>query len=169
MRSGLGVVPRAPRGDSRRQRTNQQACAQVALNLLRGKWKLEILLLLMKGPVRLGQLRRLIPQATKKMLIQRLREMEREGIIVRTEFNGKVKHVEYTVSAPVGIAILNLLGLLMDWGNTAGVLTRFSAPAWDPPLPPAAPATTPPPASPAPIETQPRKTSGDRSAPRRTA
>jgi len=89
----------------------------MALNLLRGKWRIEILLLLMDGPVRLGQLRRRIPRATRKMLVQRLREMEKEGIITRTDLSGKIKRVEYTVCDPFGIAVLDLLVFLADWGR----------------------------------------------------
>lgn len=71
---------------------------------------------MLDGPVRLGQLRRLIPCASKKVLVQQLHELEKDGIIVRTDFGGKIKHVEYTISTPFGKAVVNLLGLLSDWG-----------------------------------------------------
>ena len=44
-----------------------------AIRLLQGKRKIEILCLLRSGPVRLGQLSRLIPSASKKVLTQNLR------------------------------------------------------------------------------------------------
>jgi DNA-binding HxlR family transcriptional regulator len=87
----------------------------LTLDLLRGKWKIEILQLLMNGPVRLGQVRRRIPQATKKMLVQRLHEMEKQGIITRADLTGKIKHVEYTVSTPLGNAVLQILAILRKW------------------------------------------------------
>ena len=90
--------------------------AQVALCLIRGKWKIQILATMLDGPVRLGQLRRFIPRASNKVLVQQLHELERDRIIVRTDFSGKIKHVEYTMSAPLGLAVVNLLGLLSDWG-----------------------------------------------------
>ena len=71
---------------------------------------------MLNGPVRLGQLRRLIPCASKKVLVQQLHELEKDGIIVRTDLSGKIQHVEYAISAPLGKAVLNLLGLLSDWG-----------------------------------------------------
>ncbi|MGB6133629.1 MAG: helix-turn-helix domain-containing protein [Acidobacteriaceae bacterium] len=107
----------------------------MALNLLRGKWRIEILLLLLDGPVRLGQLRRRIPGATKKMLVQRLREMEREGIITRTDLSGKIKRVEYTVCDPVGVAVLDLLVFLAEWSThhlPASILNDGVAPAPNP-------------------------------------
>ena len=52
---------------------------QFAIALIHGKWKIGIISNLRRGPVRLSQLRRMFPQASKKMLAQRLREMEREA------------------------------------------------------------------------------------------
>jgi len=64
-----------------------------------------------------GRLRRLIPRASKKVLVQQLHELETDGIIVRTDLSGKIKHVKYPVAAPLGVAVMNLVGLLSDWGS----------------------------------------------------
>jgi DNA-binding HxlR family transcriptional regulator len=85
--------------------------------LIRGKWKIAILVQMIDRPVRLGQLRRLIPHVSKKVLIQQLHELENEGIIVRTDLSGRIKHVEYTLSAPLGIAVINLVGTLSGWAT----------------------------------------------------
>lgn len=71
---------------------------------------------MLDGPVRLGELRRLIPHASKKVLVQQLHELEKDGIVVRTDFSRKIKHVEYTISAPLGDEVVTLLQLLSDWG-----------------------------------------------------
>ena len=63
-----------------------------------------------------GRLRRLIPRPSKKVLIQQQHELEKDGIIVRTDLSGKIKHVEYAVAAPLGVAVMNPLGSLSDWG-----------------------------------------------------
>jgi DNA-binding HxlR family transcriptional regulator len=89
----------------------------MALDRLRGKWRIEILLSLLDGPVRLGQLRRRVPQATERMLVRRLREMEKEGIITRTDLSEKIKRVEYTLCDPAGVAVLDLLVSLAEWGT----------------------------------------------------
>jgi len=68
-------------------------------------------------PVRLGQLRRLIPHASKKVLVQQLHELEKDGIIERTDLSGRIKHVEYSLSAPLGIAVINLVGTLSGWAT----------------------------------------------------
>jgi len=102
---------------SSRDRAKIAAYAESALGVIRGKWKVEILVNLLSGPIRLGQLRRLIPRASKKVLVQQLHELEKDGIIVRTDLSGKIKHVEYALAAPLGVAVMNLLGLLSDWGS----------------------------------------------------
>jgi len=102
---------------SGRDRAKIAADAESALGVIRGKWKVEILVNLLSGPIRLGQLRRLIPRASKKVLVQQLHELEKDGIIVRTDLSGKIKHVEYAIAAPLGVAVMNLLGLLSDWGS----------------------------------------------------
>lgn len=101
---------------SGRDRARIASSAQSAFGLIRGKWKIAILVQMIDRPVRLGQLRRLIPRASKKVLVQQLHELENDGIVVRTDLSGKIKHVEYTISAPLGVALMNLVGFLSDWG-----------------------------------------------------
>lgn len=94
----------------------EQAAIQFAIGLVQGKWKIGILCRLQEGPARLGDLRRLLPKASKKMLTQHLRQMERDGLIVRSDLSGKVPHVEYSLSNPLGPAVTNLIDLLVQWG-----------------------------------------------------
>lgn len=100
---------------SSRERARIVSSAQSALYLIRGKWKIAILVQMMDRPVRLGELRRLIPCASKKVLVQQLHELERDGIIVRTDLGLRVKHVEYTISVPLGMAVIDLLRMLSEW------------------------------------------------------
>jgi len=94
-----------------------ECSAQVAVNLIHGKWKTRILSRLRHGPARLGELRRILPQASKKMLAQHLREMERDGLVVRKNLSGRVLHVEYSLSESGGYAALHLISMLQDWSN----------------------------------------------------
>jgi DNA-binding HxlR family transcriptional regulator len=94
--------------------------AEFALALIQGKWKIPILLRLEQGPARLGQLRRLLPQASKKVLTQHLRGMETNGLIVRTDLSDSVPHVEYALSPPLGIAVLHLISALAQWSLLYG-------------------------------------------------
>ena len=72
----------------------RNASLAVAL-LFQSKWRVQILCVLRTGPIRLGQLGRLIPGASKKMLSQNLRQLEADGIIVRKDMSDLVLHVEY--------------------------------------------------------------------------
>jgi DNA-binding HxlR family transcriptional regulator len=101
---------------SSRERARIASSAHSALGLIRGKWKVEILVNMLSGPIRLGHLGRLIPRASKKVLVQQLHELENDGIIVRADLSGKIKHVEYTISAPLGVAVMKLVEFLSDWG-----------------------------------------------------
>ena len=52
-------------------------------NLLGGKWKLLLLAYLSDSARRYGELRRLVPEISEKMLIQELRALETDGLVQR--------------------------------------------------------------------------------------
>jgi DNA-binding HxlR family transcriptional regulator len=91
--------------------------AEFAINLIQGKWKTRVLFQLRHGPVRMTQLRKMHPEASKKMLTQQLREMEQDGLIVRKDFSGKLRHVEYSLSHSRGFAALRLINTLATWSR----------------------------------------------------
>ncbi|WP_396127309.1 winged helix-turn-helix transcriptional regulator [Acidicapsa acidisoli] len=91
--------------------------AELTISLLQGKWKLKILSRLQLGPMRLSQLRKFFPGASKKMLTQHLREMVDDGIVVRSDLSARRRHVEYSLEASLGVAVLHLIGTLADWGS----------------------------------------------------
>ena len=92
------------------------APAELAISLLQGKWKLRILTQLKHGPIRLSQLRKIFPDASKKMLTLHLRELEQDGIVVRSDLSGRRRHVEYSLETSLGAAVLHLIGTLAEWG-----------------------------------------------------
>src|SRR5450631_2589853 len=94
----------------------EECRVQFAINLIHGKWKTGILSELQRGPSRLSQLLKKFPTASKKMLTQHLRELERDGLVVRTDLSGKLRHVEYSISDPRGVAMLQMIQLLAAWG-----------------------------------------------------
>jgi DNA-binding HxlR family transcriptional regulator len=71
-----------------------RSCTET-VRLLQGKWKMHILCAIRSGPVRLGRLTRELPTASKKVLTENLRELERAGLIVRQDFGETLRHVEY--------------------------------------------------------------------------
>jgi DNA-binding HxlR family transcriptional regulator len=92
------------------------ACGAAAV-LFQAKWKVEILCAMRSGPVRVGQLSRLIPGASKKMLTQNLRRLEADGVVVRRDMSEMVLHVEYDFDHEAREEVCSLLDQLAHWGR----------------------------------------------------
>ena len=87
-----------------------------AIGALGGKWKLHITYHLMQGVMRFGELHRAIPGVTQQMLTTQLREMEADGIVVRTVYPQVPPKVEYALTA-TGMALEPLIDALVVWGR----------------------------------------------------
>lgn len=86
------------------------------LNLIGGKYKSLILWHLIDTTLRFGELRKLIPQATPKMLTQQLREMEENNLVIRTVYPVVPPKVEYSLTE-FGRSIKPILSAMYDWGS----------------------------------------------------
>ncbi len=86
-------------------------------SLLQRKWSLHILCAMRHGPVRLSQLTRLIPKASKKALRAGLRDLESARVIIRRDLSGNVLHVEYDFTGDMRPAICRLLDHLAQLGE----------------------------------------------------
>jgi DNA-binding HxlR family transcriptional regulator len=103
------------------------ARVQRARAVLGGKWKLEILCAMRVEPVRLSQLKRLVPTASKKALSASLRSLELSHLIVRHDLSTKVLHVEYDFAETMREPVWALLDCLATWDDhTKGV--RLTSP-----------------------------------------
>jgi DNA-binding HxlR family transcriptional regulator len=89
---------------------------EAALDVIGGKWKPIVLWRLTSGPRRFGELRRLVTGISEKMLIQQLREMERDGIVERKDFQEIPPRVEYALTE-LGASLTVALGPLCEWGT----------------------------------------------------
>ncbi|GAB2855050.1 winged helix-turn-helix transcriptional regulator [Hymenobacter ruber] len=89
---------------------------RTTLNVLGGKWKLLILSYLLDEPRRYGELRRLMPEITEKMLIQELRELETDGIVARTVHQTVPPRVDYSLTGQ-GQRVQPLFGEWVGWGK----------------------------------------------------
>lgn len=89
---------------------------EVTLELIGGKYKTLILWHLMDKTLRFSELSRLIPQATPKMLTQQLKDLERDGCIIRTVYPVVPPKVEYSLSE-FGKTLLPILDTMCDWGR----------------------------------------------------
>lgn len=88
---------------------------EVTAEVIGGKWTTVLLAHLKQGPQRYSELRRLMPDITEKMLAQRLRELEAQGLVLRTLVSDTPPHVSYELT-PEGRSLGPALQALYDWG-----------------------------------------------------
>ncbi|MCC3860960.1 winged helix-turn-helix transcriptional regulator [Pseudemcibacter aquimaris] len=65
------------------------------LEIIAGRWKPEILWHLQNGPIRFNELKRLVGSVSQKMLTQQLRELIRDGLVIRKQYAEIPPRVEY--------------------------------------------------------------------------
>ena len=84
-------------------------------DVIDGRWKPMIVNALKAKPLRFGQLLRELPEASRKVATEQLRELEREGVISRTAFGKRWERVEYSLTG-YGRTLVPVLTLMADWG-----------------------------------------------------
>ena len=89
-----------------------------ALSLIGGKYKKVILFWLHRNPpnMRFNELQRTIGRISVKTLSQSLKELENDGLIIRTEYPQIPPKVEYSLSEK-GLSLIPILDDLCDWGE----------------------------------------------------
>lgn len=92
------------------------AATSEALRVLEGKWKIVIIFQLFaaKQPLRFSELERRVVGVNQKMLIQQLKELEKDGIVTRKIYPQVPPRVEYGLSA-MGLALGPSIEALIDW------------------------------------------------------
>lgn len=88
-----------------------------ALELIASKWAMLIISALEEGPMRNAALMRRLGDVSQKMLTQTLKELERNGIVIREDKKTVPPHVEYSLS-PVGRSLSETLLVLDRWAET---------------------------------------------------
>ena len=88
-----------------------------ATEVLSGKWTVPILCALLAGPVRLSQLRRLIPTASKKALTANLRSLQKAKLISRRDLSKSVLHVEYEIAQSARAPLVAIVDQLSRFQN----------------------------------------------------
>lgn len=86
------------------------------LDQIGDKWTTLVLMTLQTGPHRFNELQRSVPDISKRMLTQSLRNLERDGLVSRHVFPTKPPSVEYRLSA-LGESLLAPLGILVEWAE----------------------------------------------------
>lgn len=89
---------------------------EATLSVIGGRWKPVLVCHLLYGPKRFGELKRLIPNATERMITLQLRELEADRIVSRKVFPEVPPRVEYDVT-DYGQTLKPILVAMQDWGR----------------------------------------------------
>ncbi|MGA1830758.1 winged helix-turn-helix transcriptional regulator [Rhizobium wenxiniae] len=86
------------------------------MNQIAGKWSTLLLEALAQRPYRFGELRRLVPDISQRMLTQTLRDLQRDGYIDRQVFPTKPPSVEYRMTE-LGHSLFAPLSKVLAWAG----------------------------------------------------
>jgi DNA-binding HxlR family transcriptional regulator len=88
---------------------------EAAFRILEGRWKMLIIFhLFARSVLRFSELERAIPGVSQKMLIQQLRELEGDGVVLRTIYPQVPPKVEYSLTE-WGQAMCPALDCVLEW------------------------------------------------------
>ena len=86
------------------------------IKMLQGKWKLQILYeLCIKSPMRFGELRKILNPITNAALTNALKELEKDELVLRTQFNEMPLRVEYSLTEK-GKELFPVFYAISQWG-----------------------------------------------------
>ncbi|RKO69732.1 transcriptional regulator [Sphingobacterium puteale] len=89
---------------------------EFAVNTISGKWKIPIVWRINEGEKRPSEMLRGIAKVDRRVLNQQLKELERDGILYKKNFNELPPRVEYSLT-PLGEKLVSVLWKLNDWGK----------------------------------------------------
>ena len=89
---------------------------EATLSVIGGRWKPVLVCHLLGGRRRFGELRRLVPNATERMIALQLRELEADGVVSRHVFAEVPPRVEYELTG-YGRTLEPILLAMQDWGR----------------------------------------------------
>jgi DNA-binding HxlR family transcriptional regulator len=92
------------------------------LTIMSAKWTVEILRELSIGPVRTTYFKKAIPGLSMKSLQERIRDLEKHGMLVRTRYEGQPARVEHTIT-PLGMRISEIMVALKEIANQIETVT----------------------------------------------
>lgn len=108
-----------------------EACpVRNVLDRIGDKWTSLLLVALAAKPRRFSELHRAVPDISKRMLTQSLRDLQRDGLITRHVFPTKPPSVEYRLS-PLGLSAMAPLASLIDWAERSFAEIKASRVAFD--------------------------------------
>jgi DNA-binding HxlR family transcriptional regulator len=131
-----GTAPTQPfeqADDSRRLRASDRELIDRAgrgLDVIQAKWKVHLIVAMARGIRRYSRLHASLPGASKKVMTDCLRSLERDGLVTREIYAQVPVRVEYSLT-PLGWTITDAIIALSDWSNQhAADVTRARNDYW---------------------------------------
>jgi DNA-binding HxlR family transcriptional regulator len=90
-----------------------------ALASIGDRWSLLVIAALLDAPLRFGDLQQQLPGIAPNVLSQRLRQLERDGLVIAKPYSQRPKRLLYELTA-TGRELADVLRLLSDWGARRG-------------------------------------------------
>ena len=97
---------------------------------IHGKWNPLLVMALAERPYRFGELRRLVPDISQRMLTQTLHDLQRDGYVRRKVFPTKPPSVEYSLT-DLGRSMFAPLQMLIQWAELNHDAVREARGAFD--------------------------------------
>lgn len=118
-------------GEWRDRGLDAESCpVRNVLDRIGDKWTSLLVVALAAKPQRFSELHRAVPDISKRMLTQCLRDLQRDGLVTRHVFPTKPPSVEYRLS-PLGQSVLGPLGGLIAWAEQSFDAIKASRAAFD--------------------------------------
>lgn len=106
-------------GDSRRLKTSDRELIDRAgrgLDVIQAKWKVHLIVAMARGIRRYSRLHATLPGASKKVMTDCLRNLERDGLVTREIYAQVPVRVEYSLT-PLGWTLTDAIIALSDWSK----------------------------------------------------
>ncbi|MCT9932005.1 helix-turn-helix transcriptional regulator [Planotetraspora sp. A-T 1434] len=94
----------------------RDCASRTVLDAIANRWTCLLVDALRDGPIRFGVLRRRLDGITQKSLTQTLRNLERDGVVIRTVYPTIPPRVEYSLSE-LGGSVVSLMEGIKHWSE----------------------------------------------------
>ncbi|EPH13200.1 winged helix-turn-helix transcriptional regulator [Myroides odoratimimus] len=94
----------------------ENECNEVyATSIIGGQWTMAICCYLLEGKMRFGEIKKVLPNITERVLTLQLRKLEENKVIIRTIYPEVPPRVEYELT-PIGLKLAPIIKALGKWG-----------------------------------------------------
>jgi DNA-binding HxlR family transcriptional regulator len=104
--------------------------ARAILDRIGGRWAVHLLVALYPGTARYTELLNRVEGISRRMLTRTLRELERDGLVTRTEHPTVPATVDYALT-PLALELAGPLRAIADWAERNGERVRAAQQRYD--------------------------------------